>query len=200
MKGNSMTTARQNATDYFIELNGLLLGTVVTETGVNAIPLDDGFSKGVDLILSVRELEGKVMVMGNGGSAAIASHMHNDLCKAVAVRSMIFYEQPLMTALANDDGYGCVFERPVEMWAEKGDLLVAVSSSGGSENILRGAQAAVEKGCRVITLSGFRPDNPLRRMGTLNFYVGAESYGLVEVAHSAIAHLLTDMAMERKRS
>jgi D-sedoheptulose 7-phosphate isomerase len=194
-----MTMERQNATDRFIELHGLLLGAEVTEQKAHATPLNDGFSKGVDLILETGKQRGKVMLMGNGGSAAIASHMHNDLCKAVDVRSMVFHEQPLMTALANDDGYGCVFERPVEMWAERGDLLIAVSSSGGSENILRGARAAAEKGCSLITLSGFRPDNPLRRMGTLNFYVRAESYGLVEVAHAAIAHILTDMAMERTR-
>ena len=135
------------------------------------------------------------MIIGNGGSAAIASHMHNDLCKAVGIRAIIFNEPSLLTALSNDHGYGCVFERPIELWADSGDLLLAISSSGQSENILRAVRASLAPGCQVITLSGFKSDNPLRGMGHLNFYVPAQDYGLVELVHSGLTHFLTDRSM-----
>ena len=98
-------------------------------------------------------------------------------------------------SLANDHGYGCVFERPIQLWVDAGDVLVAISSSGRSENILRAIEAAQARQCRVVTLSGFRPDNPLRRTGELNFYVASETYGFVEVAHAALTHFLADSAM-----
>lgn len=107
---------------------------------------------------------------------------------------MVFTEASALTALANDYGYECVFERPVELWADADDLLVAISSSGQSENILRAARAASARNCRVITLSGFSADNPLRRLGNLNFYVPSPEYGYVELAHSVITHFLTDYA------
>ena len=125
--------------------------------------------------------------------------MQNDLCKAVGVRAMVFNEPPLLTALSNDHGYGCVFERPVELWATTDDVLLAISSSGQSENILRAVQADEARGCHVITLSGFRADNPLRQMGDVNFYVPSHVYGYVEVAHMALAHFLTNRAMSAVR-
>jgi len=179
---------------YVKELGELLSGSRVTGSNGEAMTLDEGISSSAGLILEARADGSKVMVMGNGGSAAIASHLHNDLCKAVGVRSLVFNEPPLLTALANDHGYGCVFEHPVSMWAEKDDILVAISSSGRSENILRATKAAMDRGCRVITFSGFAPDNPLCLMGTMNFYVRSDSYGFVEVAHSALTHFLSDTA------
>jgi D-sedoheptulose 7-phosphate isomerase len=114
----------------------------------------------------------------------------------VGVRSLVFTEQPLLTALANDDGYETVFETPVRLWAEPGDVLVAISSSGRSDNILRAVRAASELHCDVVTFSGFDEDNPLRSMGTVNFHVASGAYGLVENAHGAVSHFITDRAME----
>lgn len=192
-----MTPTVHNATAYFNRLAELLLNSKVTDQKGNALTLDEGMDQAVELIEGAATGGAKVMVIGNGGSAAIASHLHNDLSKAVGVRSLVFYEPPLLTALSNDDGYSCIFERPIQMWAEKDDVLVAISSSGRSENIICGAQAAKEKGCRIITLSGFKPHNPLRKLGNLNFYIASESYGQVEVVHSALTHIMSDLAMAR---
>lgn len=145
-------------------------------------------------MLAVRSTSGKAMLIGNGGSAAIASHMQNDLCNTLDIRAIVFNEAALLTALSNDRGYGCVFERPVELWGNPGDLLLAISSSGQSESILRAVRASAARGCRTITFSGFRAENPLRQMGDLNFYVAAQAYGYAEVAHTALMHLLTDQA------
>jgi D-sedoheptulose 7-phosphate isomerase len=184
----------KRVTSYFKHLYDLLQSAQVTDEHGAVLSLDEAASKAVRMILSVKSDLGKVMLIGNGGSAAIASHMQCDLCNAVGIRAMVFYETPLLTALSNDHGYGRAFEPPVELWANTGDLLLAISSSGQSENILGAVQAAAKRGCKIITLSGFSADNPLRRMGLLNFYIASQDYGYVELAHSALTHFLTDRA------
>jgi len=186
--------AGQSAEKHIRQLFQLILGAKVTDICGKELSLDDAVQKAADLIVSARSDGNKVMVIGNGGSAAIASHAHNDLSKRAGVRALVFNEPPLLTALANDYGYASVFERPVEMWAEQGDLLLAISSSGRSESILRAAQVALKRRCRVITLSGFASDNPLRSMGHINFYIPSSEYGEVETAHSVFIHFLTDLA------
>lgn len=181
-------------TEYLRELSDLSLNTTVTDKSGRILTLDEGGELAVRMLLDSRNKSKKVMLVGNGGSAALVSHMQNDICKAVNTKGLVFTEQPLMMALANDEGYDVVFERPIYLWAEPEDLLVAVSSSGSSRNILKGGQAAVKKGCRIITFTGFSSDNPLRGMGDLNFYVSSDMYGYVENAHSALTHFITDKA------
>lgn len=185
---------QQKVTDYFATLSQLLLAIEASDRFGAKLPLEEGAERAVQMILEVKAASRKVLLAGNGGSSSIASHVQNDLCKSVGVRAMVFTEQPLLTALANDDGYGSVFEWPIGLWAEEGDLLVTVSSSGQSENIVRALAAGREKGCRAVTLSGFNPDNASRAMGDLNFYVPSNVYGFVESAHTALAHYLANMA------
>lgn len=184
----------QSFKHYQQSLSELLSNIQVTDQNESLLSFDDAMSQVVDMILAAKVASRKVMLVGNGGSAAIASHMHNDLCKAVGVRAIVFNETPLLTAFSNDHGYGCVFERPIDLWAEHGDLLMAISSSGRSENILGAARSAGTRRCQIITFSGFQAANPLRRMGHLNFYVPSQSYGFVELAHSVLVHFLADIA------
>lgn len=139
---------------------------------------------------------GKVVFIGNGGSAAIASHMAIDFWKNGNIKAVAFNDSSLLTCISNDYGYKHVFEKPIEMFAEKGDVLFAISSSGRSENILRGVQAARLKECTVITLSGFKDDNPLRSLGDFNFYVPSQGYGPIEVIHQYICHCILDVIIE----
>ena len=83
------------------------------------------------------------------------------------------------------------------MLAQKGDILFAISSSGESKNILNGALKARQKGCHIITLSGFARENPLQKMGDVNFYVPSHSYGYVEIAHLTICHCIVDELCKR---
>lgn len=189
----------QNSAGYLKKLFELLQNLEVTDREGIVSSLDEVTDKVAAWIDSLRLASGKVMAIGNGGSASIASHMQNDLSKGVDVRAMVFYEAPLLTAISNDLSFQEIFERPIEQWAQPRDLLFAISSSGQSENILRGVRAALAKGCQVVTLSGFKPDNPLRRMGHFNLYVPAQIYGYVEAAHSVLAHFLTDGALIRYR-
>ena len=181
-----------DASVYLGELTRLLGAMEIKNAAGESLSLDEGGKAALDLIRQTRKVKAKAVVVGNGGSAAIASHIQNDLCKAVKMRSLVFTEQSLLTALANDDGYQTAYETLLNLWAEPEDLLIAISSSGQSENILRCARAARKAGGRIITLSGFAADNPLRSLGDINFYIPSDSYGHVELAHAALGQFLTD--------
>lgn len=184
----------ESATTYFRNLFDLVLKTEVTEKRGRPLTLDEGIDSAVRMIVSVRAAGNKVLVLGNGGSAAIAGHMHNDLCKMVGVRAMAPSDVPLLTALSNDDCYDGAFEHLARLWCDAGDLLIGISSSGRSESIVRPAKLAESRGCQTMTLSGFSPGNPLRQLGELNFYVPSDEYGPVESIHSIITHQMTDRA------
>jgi D-sedoheptulose 7-phosphate isomerase len=180
--------------EYSQELNRLLSLIEVTADSGRRMSLEEAMECTILTILSKKSDNKKIIVIGNGGSAAIASHMQNDLCKACAVRSLVFNEAPLLSALANDLSYKVAFEFLVNLWAERGDVLIAISSSGQSENIILAADAARNKDCSVITFSGFKSNNPLRRKGLINFYIPIEHYGFVELGHSILTHYISDAA------
>lgn len=134
----------------------------------------------------------RLFFIGNGGSAAIASHFANDFSNAAGIASMCFNDGASLTCIGNDHGYADVFRRPLEMHAHPNDILFAISSSGQSESILRAAKSAVARGLYVVTLSGFDPQNPLRKLGDVNFYTPSRVYGHVEAAHFCVLHSLLD--------
>jgi len=141
--------------------------------------------------------KGIVYVIGNGGSAGIASHFSCDLIKSLQIPSQTLYDSNLVTCLANDIGYENVFSYPLQKYLKPQDLLVAISSSGKSPNIVQAAKTALEIGARVITFSGFLADNPLRKLGQLNFWVNRCDYGLIETAHFFLLHTLIDLWNKR---
>ena len=185
------------ASIYLDTLTKILLQIEMTNDQNEILSLDEGTQKIIEQIISIKNFNKKIMIVGNGGSAAIASHIHNDLCKSVGMRAMVFNETPLLTAFSNDLSYTVAFENLVNLWADNGDMLIAISSSGKSENIIRAAKAASAKGSKVVTLSGFKHDNPLRYMGQVNFFVPSEEYGYVELIHSIIAHYISDATTKK---
>ena len=134
-------------------------------------------------------------MVGNGGSASIASHQSVDYWKNGGIRASAFNDSSLLTCLSNDYSYAEVFSKAVEMFGEEGDMIYCISSSGKSQNILNAAKSAKEKKCTVITFSGFEESNPLRKEGELNFYVPDFSYGFVEILHLFIIHSILDAKM-----
>jgi len=130
----------------------------------------------------------QIFFVGNGGSAAIASHMAIDWSKNGGVRSQALNDPAALTCLSNDLGYDQVFAWQLERLATFASAVVCISSSGKSLNICNAAVAAKNKGCSVVTLSGFEKDNPLRYLGHANIYVPSSDYGVVECAHLAILH------------
>jgi D-sedoheptulose 7-phosphate isomerase len=183
----------KDVTKYIDRLSKLFLNTEVDNSD-GIITLNEGVNATVENILKVKTSGNKVLIIGNGGSAAIASHIHVDLCNSVGVKALVFGDIPLSTALSNDYGYQYAFERFIKLWIGKEDLLIAISSSGQSENILRAVRYTKDIGAFIVTLSGFKVDNPLRKLGDINFYVNSDFYGYVESAHSILAHYLTDRA------
>lgn len=140
----------------------------------------------------VRERQGKVVVLGNGGSAAIASHVITDLRNVGGLCALTLHEAAPLTCYTNDFGYEQAFAKQIAAFAHAGDLLIAISSSGQSPNILNAAQAANDKGMAVMTLSGFKADNPLRKLGRWNYWLDSGHYGTVELGHLFVLHHITD--------
>lgn len=156
---------------------------------------EQALAQAVELAKQAKKDRKTIFFIGNGGSAAIASHMAADWLKNGGMRAMCFNDGALLTCLANDLGYEKAFSRPLSIQANPGDLLVAISSSGQSKSITNAASVAGDHGMGIITLSGFAADNPLNGMGEVNFHVASDEYGVVEVAHHAICHAILDQVM-----
>jgi len=133
--------------------------------------------------LRTRERGGRVIFIGNGGSAAIASHLTIDLSKNASVPALCFSDASMMTCLANDYGFDDWLAHAMRLNARSGDCLVAISSSGRSKNILNAVAKARGTRLDVITMSGMTANNPLRQLGDVNFWVDSKSYNIVETAH-----------------
>ena len=179
---------------YLDELGAVMRGAVAM-SGTDrdtAVGVDAGLSQLALMMRSAHIAGRKVVVVGNGGSAAIASHVVIDLNKAAGVRAVALNDPAALTCLANDLSYQEVFATQIAWHGRPGDVLVAISSSGKSINILQTVEAARAARMRVVTFSGFRGDNPLRLSGDLNFYVPSDRYGFVELAHQILLHAVTD--------
>ncbi len=191
-----MASMTEYSAEYIKRLRELL-GEVQACVGKRRVPLDKGLEDAVVLVVKMRKARGKILLIGNGASAAIASHQAADFLRAAGIRACAFNDAPLITCLGNDLGFERTFDYSIGLMAKRGDILVAISSSGESINVVRGAKKARQLGCRIITLSGFSPNNRLRKMGDVNFYVPAESYGKAEVIHLAVLHCITDFLAGR---
>ena len=149
-----------------------------------------------DILLKVSGNGGKVIIAGNGGSAAMASHTAVDLTKNAQFRAISFNDADLITCFANDFGYEKWVEKSLEYYADKGDCAILISSSGSSANIVNAAKKAKEMGLTVITFSGFASDNELRSCGDLNFYIDSEEYNIVEMSHHIWLLALVDRIID----
>ena len=149
------------------------------------------------LWLRTREQGGRVIFIGNGGSAGIASHLAIDLSKNAAVPALCFSDASMISCLANDYGFEDWIAHAVRLNARAGDCLVAISSSGRSKNILNGVAQARTMKLDVITLSGMSVDNPLRDLGDVNFFVDSRSYNIVETTHQFWMMAAIDLVIGR---
>ncbi len=179
--------------DYFGISGGLPLKTEATGGNGSAISLGEAFQQTIDDIQGLNATNNTLRFIGNGGSAGIASHMAVDFSKRGKICANAFNDAAMLTCLGNDLGYSEVFAHQVALHIREDDVLVAISSSGQSENILRAAEEARKKGAKITTFSGFKPDNPLRGSGDLNYYVGSNEYGFVELTHMALLSALIDI-------
>ena len=149
-----------------------------------------------ELVHESNQANKKIIAVGNGGSAAMASHVTVDLTKAGGIRAVNFNEADLLTCFANDYGYEHWVAKALEFYAEPGDLAILISSSGKSPNMLNGAIQAKDMGLGIITLSGFSPDNPLRKLGSLNLWVDSTTYNIIEMTHHVWLVSIVDYLIE----
>jgi len=180
---------------YFDTLARAIREVEVTDSASRPILVEDAFTRVRTSAHTTHDAGKKILFIGNGGSAGIASHLAIDFTKNGKLRSLAFNDPSALTALGNDLGYENVFAKQIEYHATPGDMVIAISSSGKSPNILAGVATARKRGCEIVTFSGFTDTNELRKSGDVNFYVRAVEYGFVEVAHLSICHAILDLDM-----
>ncbi len=151
-----------------------------------------------ELIQTSQKKENGIYIAGNGGSAAIASHVAVDLLKNAKVKARCFNEASLITCFANDFGYDKWLSEAIDRYGEKDDLAILISSSGKSQNMVNAAISSKEKGLKVVTLTGFKMDNPLKNLGDINLFVDSQSYNIVEMVHQVWLLAIVDYVIEKQ--
>jgi D-sedoheptulose 7-phosphate isomerase len=180
---------------FLDSLRAVLEGTEFYDLQGGRIEAGPGLERLTALSRGVQQTGATQYLVGNGASAAFASHMALDWTKNGKVRSLAANDAVWHTALANDRGGEEVFAAFLEIHARAGDLLITISSSGNSANIIKAIVKARALGLTVVTLSGLRPDNQSRALGDLNLYSPAKTYGMVECAHQVLLHVWLDHFM-----
>ena len=146
----------------------------------------------------------QIFVIGNGGSAATASHLATDLCKTAAVKGRPLVKcvsltdnVSFITAIGNDLSFDEIFSRQLENLIEPGDLLILISGSGNSPNLIRAAELAHRRGARTAALLGF-DGGKLKEVARINILVSSNQYGVIEDLHLSVGHILTFYLKQRK--
>lgn len=163
---------------------------------LNSDELSENLIELKELVLEVKERGGKIIFAGNGASNTIATHGYLDFMNQLGVTSISVNDGSYITAAANDFGYENIFRRSVNLLVEEGDMVVLISSSGRSPNVINAAIRAIEKDATVVTFSGFKPDNPLRKLGKVNFWVNSDRYNIVESTHNAWLVSVVDLIIK----
>ena len=190
-----MSEWRQNITNVYQLLESL---TVLDSEG-NYLDADEAFARLTESTFQVHSKDATIYFLGNGASASMASHFAADMAKTGGVRTMVFTDLSFLTAFANDLSYEDVYAEPLKLYMKREDMVVAISSSGNSPNIVRAVVQAKKLGGTVITVSAMNEDNAIRKLGDLNFYIPAETYGLAETAHAAVLHFWMDLVESKRK-
>ena len=181
---------------YITEIKTALLAMIVTDSSGVELQPEEGITLWCEITRTVKNLNNTIFFIGNGASAMMASHMAADASKNGGMKCMAFNDAALMTAISNDITYEACFSFPLKRFADTHDILITISSSGNSPNILRAIESAKQLGIKTITISGMKADNQSRKMGDLNFYIPADTYGVVESSHQVLLHCWLDKFME----
>ncbi len=164
---------RNFISDYYIECARLLNTSGIADNVIAAKQMiTDGASSG-----------GKLIFAGNGASASIANHGSLDFTKQAKIRSVNFNESAFITAFSNDYGYENWVKKAIEFYGEENDTVVLISCSGNSPNVVNAAKYSKESGLNLITFTGFNENNPLKKIGDINFWVDSRAYNIIESVH-----------------
>lgn len=182
---------------YINELIHTLEQTRIYMEGGKELGYEAGIQTLVECFTRHKKADTQIFFVGNGGSSAIASHMTADFMKNGGMKTYSLYDNAVTTCMGNDYGYEYVFSRPLEFLGQENDLLVAVSSSGNSQNIVNAINTANAKNMETITFTGFKRNNKSKQLGAVNVYVPSEKYGIVESIHNLMLQQVVDLIMER---
>lgn len=185
------------AEDYFNTINKALSQTIVTDINGKELAISEALEFWIDRCEAHKREKGIFFFCGNGASATMAEHLSHDCFQNADFLTATCAETSHITAISNDMTYEDVFAYRIRKMLGEKDMLITISSSGNSPNIIKAIHTAKDLGSFVVTLSGKGQDNQSRKMGDLNFYVALETYGLVESAHAVLLHCWLDMYLEK---
>jgi D-sedoheptulose 7-phosphate isomerase len=152
-----------------------------------------------NILIETKKNNSKTMIFGNGGSAAIASHVSVDLTKNANIRCSNYNEADLITFFSNDYGYDRWIEKTVDFYGDEKDIIILISSSGKSKNMLNACKAAKNKKMsKIITLTGHDKDNPLSKLGDINLWIDSKAYNFVENVHQLWLLTLCDLIIGKR--
>ena len=172
---------------YFTQLSRLVLDVDHKNLHMAAKKIHSSNKKG-----------GKVIIVGNGGSAGIANHATMDFTKVAGYRAVNFNESSTITCLANDYGYENWVKMAIKFYADKNDVVILISSSGKSKNIINAAKMTKKMGINLITFSGFSKNNQLKKLGDLNFWTNSKHYNNIENSHQLWLLSIIDYLIHKK--
>ena len=172
---------------YFTKLSNLVLDVNHKDLHLAAKKIHSSNKKG-----------GKVIIVGNGGSAGIANHATMDFTKVAGYRAVNFNESSTITCLANDYGYENWVKMAIKFYADKNDVVILISSSGKSKNIINAAKMTKKMGINLITFSGFSKNNQLKKFGDLNFWTNSKHYNNIENSHQLWLLSIIDYLIHKK--
>ena len=170
----------------------VLADTCLTDSAAIGLPIESGLQNLYLSLSKLKDTSGSLYIIGNGGSAGVASHAATDFFNVAKIKTFTLHESSLLTCMTNDFGYENAFARILDQVINKSDVLIAISSSGNSINIRNAVDIAKKHHAIIITLSGFSEDNPLRRMGNINIWLNSDDYGFVEIGHQFLLHNIAD--------
>ena len=148
------------------------------------------------ILINTRKIKKKILIFGNGGSASIASHFSVDLTKNAKIRCINCNEADLITCFSNDFGYEHWMEKAINYFGDKKDILIVISSSGKSKNMINACIVARKKKfSKIITLTGHSVNNPIRKLGDINLWVNSKAYNYIENIHQFWLLSLVDLVI-----
>lgn len=182
---------------YSNDIKNGLLNMIATDGNKCVLDTNEALKTWIEMCEERRSLNGVFFFCGNGASATMAEHMSHDCFQNADFMTETCAETSSITAISNDISYEDVFAYRIGKKLSDKDMLITISSSGNSPNIIKAIKTAKELGAYVVTLSGKKEDNKSRELGDLNFYVPLETYGMVESAHAVLLHCWLDMYLDK---
>ncbi len=182
---------------YIDDISRALKNMIITDDNNNRLDIDEALEKWADISEQKRKQNGIFFFCGNGASATMAEHLSHDCFQNADFLTETVSETSHITAISNDLSFEDVFAYRIGKMLKENDMLISISSSGNSPNIIKAINKAKELGVFVVTLSGKKEDNLSRKLGNLNFYVPLATYGMVESAHATLLHCYLDLYLDK---